>query len=83
MTSVTEPRPPQNPVSQTVLVIGGMTCASCANRVEKKLSRLEGVTATVNYATGKARVTFPPTVSPEDLVATVERAGYQAALPRP
>ncbi|MBA2772912.1 MAG: copper-translocating P-type ATPase [Nocardioidaceae bacterium] len=60
-----------------------MTCASCANRIERKLNKLEGVTATVNYATEKAKVTFPQGVAPEDLVATVEQAGYGAALPRP
>jgi len=65
---------------QIELAIRGMTCASCANRIEKKLNKLDGVTATVNYATEKARVTFPPTLSPGDLVSTVEQAGYQAAL---
>ncbi|MEO3822800.1 heavy metal translocating P-type ATPase [Actinomadura sp. B10D3] len=65
------------------LTIGGMTCASCANRIERKLNKMDGVTATVNYATEKARVEFPPEVSPEDLIATVEKAGYTAALPAP
>ncbi|NEM05557.1 copper-translocating P-type ATPase [Geodermatophilus normandii] len=60
-----------------------MTCASCAARIEKKLNRLDGVTATVNYATEKARVSFGDGVAPEDLVATVEKAGYTAALPAP
>ncbi|MGY1781763.1 heavy metal translocating P-type ATPase [Geodermatophilus sp. SYSU D01036] len=69
--------------TQIELSIGGMTCASCAARIEKKLNRLDGVTATVNYATEKARVTFGDGVAPEDLVATVERAGYTAALPAP
>ena len=64
------------------LVIGGMTCASCANRIEKKLNKLDGVTATVNYSTEKARVTFPASVSPEALITTVEQAGYTAALPK-
>jgi Cu+-exporting ATPase len=63
------------------LAITGMTCASCANRVERKLNRLDGVVASVNYATEKAHVTFPEGVTPEDLVATVEAAGYGAALP--
>ncbi|MCP9981302.1 cation transporter [Actinomadura madurae] len=63
------------------LTIGGMTCASCANRIERKLNKMDGVTATVNYATEKARVEFPAEVSPEDLIATVEKAGYTAALP--
>ncbi|GAB2994637.1 cadmium-translocating P-type ATPase [Amycolatopsis acidiphila] len=65
------------------LAIGGMTCASCAMRIEKKLNRLDGVTATVNYATEKANVTFPVGVDPRRLVETVEAAGYTAALPRP
>ncbi len=60
------------------LIIGGMTCASCAARVEKKLNRMDGVTATVNYATEKAKVTFPDGISTDDLVATVE----QPATPR-
>src|SRR3954467_4293182 len=64
------------------LLIGGMTCAACAARIEKKLNRLDGVTATVNYATEKAKVTYGPGVTPEDLVATVEKTGYTAALPR-
>ena len=63
------------------LAIGGMTCASCANRVERKLNKLEGVTAIVNYATEKARVTFGEGVDPDTLVATVEQAGYSATLP--
>jgi len=68
---------------QIELVIGGMTCASCANRIERKLNKLDGVTATVNYATEKARVTFEPDIAPEQLVAAVEAAGYTAALPTP
>ena len=63
------------------LQITGMTCASCANRIERKLNKLEGVVATVNYATEKARVSYPATVTPEALVETVEQAGYGAALP--
>jgi Cu+-exporting ATPase len=63
------------------LSIGGMTCASCAARVEKKLNRMDGVTATVNYSTEKAKVTFTDDVAPESLVATVEATGYTAALP--
>ena len=65
------------------LVIGGMTCASCANRIEKKLNKLDGVTATVNYATEKAKVSFGEGVTPADLIATVEKTGYTAALPGP
>ena len=65
------------------LSIGGMTCASCAARIEKKLNKLVGVTATVNFATEKAAVSFPGTVTPGDLIAVVERAGYTAAVPVP
>jgi P-type Cu+ transporter len=65
------------------LEISGMTCSSCANRIEKKLNKLEGVTATVNYATEKAKVTFSGDVRPEDLVATVEATGYGATVPAP
>jgi len=67
----------------TDLTVGGMTCAACVRRVEKRLAKLEGVTATVNLATGTARVSHPPHVRPDELVATVERAGYTAALPAP
>ncbi|MFB8203480.1 heavy metal translocating P-type ATPase [Kitasatospora purpeofusca] len=74
----------QAPASTEVeLRIGGMTCASCAARIEKKLNRMDGVTATVNYATEKAKVAFGPDVSVADLVATVEATGYTAAPPRP
>ncbi|MBO2449364.1 copper-translocating P-type ATPase [Actinomadura barringtoniae] len=69
--------------SQIELAIGGMTCASCAARIEKKLNKIEGVTATVNYATEKAKVEFPEGVSPEELIASVEKAGYTAELPPP
>ncbi|NGO84423.1 heavy metal translocating P-type ATPase, partial [Streptomyces sp. 196(2019)] len=64
--------------SEAELMIGGMTCASCAARVEKKLNRMDGVTATVNYATEKARVTFAEGLELSDLVATVEKTGYTA-----
>jgi P-type Cu+ transporter len=79
----TKTHPLDDPVRELELVIGGMTCASCAARVEKKLNKLDGVTASVNYATEKAKVTFPETVSAEQLVATVEATGYTAALPLP
>src|ERR1700761_1725932 len=65
------------------LAITGMTCASCAARIEKKLNRLDGVTATVNYATGHAQVSHPATVAVDELVGTVEHLGYGAALPAP
>ena len=68
---------------QVELAITGMTCASCANRIERKLNKLDGVTATVNYATEKAKVRFTDTVTREQLVAAVEQAGYAAALPAP
>ncbi|MGV9363702.1 heavy metal translocating P-type ATPase [Amycolatopsis sp. NPDC003731] len=65
------------------LAIGGMTCASCAARVERKLNKVDGVTATVNYATEKARVSYPSGLSVDDLKAVVEAAGYSARLPEP
>ncbi|MCE7003792.1 heavy metal translocating P-type ATPase [Kibdelosporangium philippinense] len=68
---------------QIELAISGMTCASCANRIERKLNKLDGVTATVNYATEKAKVTFPAELDPSTLVETVEAAGYSATLPQP
>lgn len=70
-------------LSDVELAITGMTCASCANRIERKLNKLDGVTATVNYATEKAKVSYPGTVSTDDLLRTVEAAGYAAALPAP
>jgi len=63
------------------LSLDGMTCASCAHRIEKKLNNLDGVTATVNFATEKARVEYGDEVTPEQLVATVEEVGYRARLP--
>jgi Cu+-exporting ATPase len=74
MATTTSPRHVQ-------LEIGGMTCASCAARVEKRLNRLDGVTATVNYATERATVDAPPGTSTGDLIAQVEAAGYTARLP--
>ncbi|MEU2251326.1 heavy metal translocating P-type ATPase, partial [Streptomyces sp. NPDC019224] len=83
--SATEADTPAAEPSQAEFVIGGMTCASCAARVEKKLNRMDGVTATVNYATEKARVRYDGAgVSVPDLIATVERTGYTAKpVPRP
>lgn len=78
MTTATDPVPATHDLE---LAITGMTCASCANRIERKLNKLEGVTATVNYATEKAKVTFPDTVTPAVLLETVEQAGYAATLP--
>ena len=65
------------------LTIGGMTCASCAARIEKKLNKLPGVTATVNYATEKAQVAHPQTVTVDQLIGTVQATGYSATLPAP
>ncbi|MFI1190233.1 cation transporter, partial [Streptomyces californicus] len=84
MASTAEADFPAAESSEAELIIGGMTCASCAARVEKKLNRMDGVTATVNYATEKARVTFGEGLELGDLVATVEKTGYTARpVPRP
>ncbi|AZI58941.1 copper-translocating P-type ATPase [Nakamurella antarctica] len=74
---------PQVQTDSLELTIGGMTCASCAMRIEKKLNKMTGVSATVNYATEKARVSFGDGVAAQDLIATVESAGYTATLPAP
>ena len=71
------------PISSVELEIGGMTCASCANRIERKLNKLDGVAATVNYATEKATVSVPSGYDPVQLIAEVEKTGYTAALPAP
>ncbi|MFC4186919.1 MULTISPECIES: heavy metal translocating P-type ATPase [Streptomyces] len=79
MAGTTTADAPAAETSEAELTIGGMTCASCAARVEKKLNRMDGVTtATVNYATEKARVRFAAGTTLDDLVATVERTGYTA-----
>ncbi|MFD7706551.1 heavy metal translocating P-type ATPase [Streptomyces sp. NPDC059786] len=91
-TAPTTPRPPDaphppdapdRPASEVELTIGGMTCASCAARIEKKLNRLNGVTATVNYATERAKVSYPEDVQVADLIATVVKTGYTAEEPPP
>ncbi|OSZ59413.1 carbonate dehydratase [Streptomyces pharetrae CZA14] len=69
--------------TEVELAIGGMTCASCAARIERKLNRMDGVTATVNYATEKAKVTYAGEVTVPDLIATVEATGYTAREPEP
>ncbi|MCX5532116.1 heavy metal translocating P-type ATPase [Streptomyces sp. NBC_00006] len=71
------------PPAQVELAIGGMTCASCAARIEKKLNRMDGVEATVNYATEKAKVSFDGGIEVADLIATVEATGYTAQEPAP
>ncbi|MFF0294829.1 heavy metal translocating P-type ATPase [Kitasatospora sp. NPDC004614] len=81
MSTTTDPAAPAGPRERVELAIGGMTCASCAARIEKKLNRIDGVEASVNFATEKARVDFGPGTSVADLIATVEKTGYTAELP--
>ncbi|SFO58509.1 Cu+-exporting ATPase [Pseudonocardia ammonioxydans] len=81
MTTTTTQPDGHGTTQEIELAIGGMTCASCANRVERKLNKLDGVTATVNYATEKARVTAPAGLSTDELVSTIESAGYSATRP--
>uniref|UniRef100_UPI000525927B cation transporter n=1 Tax=Kitasatospora phosalacinea TaxID=2065 RepID=UPI000525927B len=81
MSTTTDPS--AAPRDRVELSIGGMTCASCAARIEKKLNRIDGVEASVNFATERARVDFGPGTSVADLIATVERTGYTAELPPP
>ena len=83
MTTETTAGTAEAPLESVDLDITGMTCASCANRIERKLNKLDGVTATVNFATEKARVRFPTALSVEELLRTVEAAGYGASLPAP
>ena len=71
------------PAARFELEIGGMTCASCAARIEKRLNRMDGVEASVNYATEKAFVTVPAGLDPQALIEEVEKTGYTAALPAP
>ncbi|RIV37059.1 heavy metal translocating P-type ATPase [Micromonospora radicis] len=80
---MTTSRPLPTATNLIELSIGGMTCASCAARIEKKLNRMDGVQATVNYATEKATVSYDASVTPDDLIATVEKTGYRATLPPP
>ncbi|QQM43224.1 heavy metal translocating P-type ATPase [Streptomyces liliifuscus] len=82
MTSTTAATPIGG-TAEIELTIGGMTCASCAARVEKKLNRMDGVTATVNYATEKAKVSYAQGVLVTDLIATVVKTGYTAEEPPP
>ncbi|WP_040158771.1 heavy metal translocating P-type ATPase [Nigerium massiliense] len=78
----THPRPAKER-SSVDLDISGMTCASCAARIEKKLNKMDGVDASVNYATEKAKVLYPATTTVDDLIATVEKTGYGAKEPDP
>ncbi|MEU0631496.1 heavy metal translocating P-type ATPase [Streptomyces sp. NPDC005989] len=78
MSRETAPRP----LVTTDLIVGGMTCAACVRRVEKKLGALEGVRATVNLATGTARVEHPADLGTDALVAAIEKGGYIARLPQ-
>ena len=74
----------QAPAPQRVeLAIGGMTCASCAARIERTLNKLDGVTAAVNYATEKAQIEYAPSVSTADLIKVINDTGYTATLPKP
>ncbi|MGW6023965.1 heavy metal translocating P-type ATPase [Streptomyces sp. NPDC055099] len=72
-------------MNEVELAVGGMTCASCSARIEKKLNRVEGVTASVNLATEKAKVSYADGVEVAQLIATVEKLGYSAAeiVPEP
>ncbi|GKQ36043.1 cation-translocating P-type ATPase [Streptomyces sp. A012304] len=79
----TSPGATSAPASEVELSIGGMTCASCAARIEKKLNRMDGVTATVNFATEKAKISYPEGIEVADLIATVEKTGYTAEEPPP
>ncbi|GAA2338243.1 heavy metal translocating P-type ATPase [Streptomyces violaceusniger] len=79
----TAPEKTLTPAAEVELSIGGMTCASCAARIEKKLNRMDGVTATVNFATEKAKVSYADGVAVADLIATVEKTGYTAEEPLP
>ncbi|WP_422738013.1 heavy metal translocating P-type ATPase [Micromonospora sp. WMMD729] len=81
MTTTSRPLP--EAPNRIELAIGGMTCAACAARIEKKLNRMDGVSATVNYATEKATVRYADEVTPDDLIETVQKTGYTAALPAP
>jgi Cu+-exporting ATPase len=79
--STTDHRAELDEPRSTELSIGGMTCASCAVRIEKKLNKLDGVSASVNYATEKAKVTYSASVDPEELVAAVVATGYTVTPP--
>ena len=69
--------------TSVTLSVGGMTCASCATRIEKRLNRIDGVHANVNFATEQAAVTFGDSVTTDDLVAAVQATGYTASIEKP
>jgi len=75
--------PPDSTLRTVELQVGGMTCASCAARIEKKLNRMPGVSATVNFATETAYVALPEGTPVDAAIATVEATGYTARLPLP
>src|SRR5699024_5208856 len=79
--SVAPGKDPSMPTTRIDLSVGGMTCSSCANRVEKKLNRMAGVEASVNYATEKATIFADPAIDIAELISTVEGTGYSASLP--
>ncbi|MGA4670658.1 heavy metal translocating P-type ATPase [Propionibacteriaceae bacterium Y1923] len=81
--SIARPEPATDTRESIELDISGMTCASCAARVEKKLNKVDGVQASVNYATERAHVLAPGTISVDDLIAVVEKTGYGASVPEP
>lgn len=66
--------------TSVTLSVGGMTCSSCAARIEKRLNRIDGVHASVNFATEQAAITYPDTVTTDELVAAVEATGYTASI---
>jgi Cu+-exporting ATPase len=79
VTTTAHDSPPATTTAHQVeLVIGGMTCASCAARIERRLNRLDGVSATVNYATERASISYPDTISDADLRAQIAAVGYTA-----
>ncbi|WP_149204905.1 heavy metal translocating P-type ATPase [Actinotalea subterranea] len=82
-TGTTSPNDSTETTSSVELAIGGMTCASCAARIEKKLNKIDGVSASVNFAMESAKVRFPPAISLDQLIRAVEDAGYTAAPPAP
>jgi Cu+-exporting ATPase len=83
MTTTAQPSSAPGAGARIELQIGGMTCASCAARIEKRLNRIDGVAASVNYATEKAVVQAPAALDPQTLIDEVEKTGYTAALPAP